>query len=47
MVVVSAHVDDDVEKRLQASGVSGILPKPFEVGDVIDQMDRALTPKRE
>ena len=45
VVVVSAHIEDDVRERLVASGVSGIIEKPFEVSDVIDEMERALTGK--
>jgi len=43
VVVISAHVDEAVEARLRAAGVSGILEKPFEVSDVIDLMEEALT----
>ena len=45
VVVVSAHIEDDVRERLLANGVSGIIEKPFEVSDVIDEMERALTGK--
>lgn len=45
VVVVSAHIEDDVRERLVANGVSGIIEKPFEVSDVIDEMERALTGK--
>jgi DNA-binding NarL/FixJ family response regulator len=46
VVIVSAHVDEELEKQLLETGVSGILAKPFEVADVIDQMDQALARKR-
>ena len=42
VVVISAHVDEDVEKRMRAAGINGILTKPFEVADVIDQMEEAM-----
>lgn len=43
VVVISAHIDEEVEKRMRASGVSGMLEKPFEVADVIDLMEAAMT----
>lgn len=42
VVVVSAHVDQDMARQLGQSGISGIITKPFEVDRVIDVMDRAL-----
>jgi CheY-like chemotaxis protein len=42
VVVVSAHVDEEREKSLRAAGISGIVKKPFEVGQVIDEMEKAL-----
>jgi CheY-like chemotaxis protein len=42
VVVVSAHVEPDRETELRASGISGVVRKPFEVADVIDQMEQAL-----
>ena len=42
VVVISAHIDEEVERQLKAAGVEGILEKPFEVGDVIDEMEKAL-----
>jgi hypothetical protein len=30
------------EKSLRAAGISGIVKKPFEVGQVIDEMEKAL-----
>ena len=45
VVVVSAHVEDAVREHLTEIGVSGIIQKPFEVSDVIDEMERALTRK--
>jgi CheY-like chemotaxis protein len=46
VVVVSAHVDEEVEKRMRASGISGIIQKPFEVAEVIDQMEEAMVRRR-
>ena len=46
VVVVSAHVDEEVEKRMRESGINSILEKPFEVADVIDQMELALEKPR-
>ena len=46
VVVISAHVDEDVEKRMRAAGINGILTKPFEVADVIDQMEEAMVRRR-
>ena len=45
VVVVSAHIEAEVEERMRASGISGILEKPFEVADVIDLMEEALARK--
>ncbi len=42
VVVVSGHVDEEMEKHLRETGVSGIVRKPFEVADVIDEMEKAL-----
>ena len=42
VVVISAHIDEEVERRMRESGISGMLEKPFEVADVIDQMEAAL-----
>ena len=42
VVVVSAHVDEEVEARLKEAGISGIVHKPFEVAEVIDEMEKAL-----
>ena len=46
VVVISAHVDEDVEKRMRAARINGILTKPFEVADVIDQMEEAMVRRR-
>ena len=46
VVVVSAHVDTEMEKKLTEIGVSGILRKPFEVAEVIDEMEKALESKK-
>ena len=46
VVVVSAHVEEEVEKRMRAAGISSILEKPFEVADVIDHMEEALVRRR-
>lgn len=43
VVVISAHVTDEVEEKMRGAGISGIIQKPFEVGDVIDLMEEALT----
>jgi len=45
VVVVSGHVEEEVEKRMRTAGISGILEKPFEVADVIDLMEAALVHK--
>jgi DNA-binding NtrC family response regulator len=42
VVVVSAHVDKEMAQALGRLGISGIVTKPFEVGRVIDVMNRAL-----
>ena len=42
VVVVSARVEPDKEAELRASGISGVVRKPFEVAEVIDEMERAL-----
>ncbi|MDP6039029.1 MAG: response regulator [Candidatus Latescibacteria bacterium] len=42
VVVVSAHVDKDIAKKLGEIGINGIITKPFEVDRVIDVMNRAL-----
>lgn len=42
VVVVSAHVTPEREESLRASGISGIVRKPFEVAQVIDEMEKAL-----
>ncbi len=42
VVVVSAHVDKEVARRLGAVGINGIITKPFLVERVIDVMNRAL-----
>ena len=45
VVVVSANVDPTREAELRAAGISGVVRKPFEVGDVIDGMEQALQRK--
>ncbi len=45
VVVVSAHIEDEVREHMTEIGVSGMIEKPFEVADVIDEMERALTRK--
>ena len=42
VVVVSAHVDKGMAQYLGKIGISGIVTKPFEVGRVIDVMNKAL-----
>ena len=42
VVVASANVDEEREKSLKEAGVKGIIRKPFEVGQVIDEIERAL-----
>ena len=42
VIVVSAHVDDTIRAQILESGVSAIIQKPFEVSDVLDEMEKAL-----
>ena len=43
VVVVSAHIDEQVEARMREAGISSVIEKPFEVADVIDLMEEAMT----
>ena len=45
-MVVSAHVNEDVEKRMRAGGKNGVLVKPFEASIVIDLMQEVMVRKR-
>lgn len=38
VVVFPARVNQDVEKRMRATGINGVLVKPFEAPIVIDLM---------
>ncbi|HAA75181.1 TPA: hypothetical protein DCE37_08690 [Candidatus Latescibacteria bacterium] len=38
VVVISAHIEEEVEKRMRAAGVGGMIEKPFEVAEVLDVM---------
>lgn len=42
VVVVSGQVEADREAELRSAGISGVVHKPFEVAEVIDEMERAL-----
>ncbi len=42
VVVVSANVDDEREESLKEAGAKGFIRKPFEVGQVIDEIERLL-----
>jgi PAS domain S-box-containing protein len=46
IVVISAHVADTEQerKRLIAMGAASFLPKPFSIGDLLDQIEAALRP---
>jgi PAS domain S-box-containing protein len=49
ILVVSAHVSDwEAEsKRLRAMGVTGLLPKPFTVNQLVTEIDEVLATKQE
>ena len=49
IIVVSAHVADweSEGKRLTAMGVEGLLPKPFTVNQLVNQIDHVLTRVRQ
>lgn len=42
VIVVSGFVTDEIEKGLSKYGVSGFVSKPFEVQQLLDEIDRAL-----
>jgi PAS domain S-box-containing protein len=46
IVTISAHVADTEQerKRLIALGASSFLPKPFSIGDLLDEIETALQP---
>ena len=46
VVVVPAQVNEDVEKRMRAAGINGVLVKPYEASIVIDLMEGVMVRKR-
>jgi CheY-like chemotaxis protein len=46
IVVISAHVADTEQerKRLIALGAASFLPKPFSIGELLDEIEAALQP---
>ena len=44
VIVVSAHITDEVAKGLRALGVSAIVWKPFGVSEILAEVERAIGP---
>lgn len=44
VIVISAHITDEVAEHLRDLGVSALIWKPFEVSEVLAEVERAIGP---